>query len=112
MRGGLARLGSGIRLRVQKNDSGFVGAEAPSLLINYYDAVYMIRDAIVNQKLTGSPSKLKDERKAISDYISNVKGFQGVMFTWDMKDGIPTNKPNFLFKIEDSKKVLVEEVTQ
>ncbi len=88
------------------------GAEAPSLLINYYDAVYMIRDAIVNGKLTGSPSKLKDERKAISDYISNVKGFQGVMFNWDMKDGIPTNKPNFIFKIEDAKKVLVQEVTQ
>jgi branched-chain amino acid transport system substrate-binding protein len=83
---------------------------APSLVTNYYDAVYMIKEAIEKTGVTGSPSKLKAERKLISDYIANVKGFKGLMFDWDMKDGIPTNKPTYIFKIQDAKKVLVQEV--
>jgi branched-chain amino acid transport system substrate-binding protein len=83
---------------------------APSLITNYYDAVYMIKEAIEKTSVTGSPSKLKAERKLIADYIANVKGFHGVMFDWDMKDGIPTNKPTYIFKIQDAKKILVQEV--
>ncbi len=56
------------------------GQEAPSLLTNYYDAVYMIKEAIEKTGVTGSPASCKAERKMISDYIANVKGFQGVMF--------------------------------
>jgi branched-chain amino acid transport system substrate-binding protein len=82
----------------------------PSLVTNYYDAVYMIKEAIEKTGVTGSPSKLKAERKLIADYLANVKGFKGIMFDWDMKDGIPTNKPTYIFKIEDAKKVLVQEV--
>jgi len=87
------------------------GDQPPSLSTNYYDAVYMIKAAIEATKATGSPSKLKAERKAIADYLQNVKGFHGIMFDWDMKDGIPTNKPTFIFKIQDGQKVLVQEVT-
>jgi branched-chain amino acid transport system substrate-binding protein len=86
------------------------GQLPPSLSTNYYDAVYMIKDAIEKTGATGSPSKLKAERKAIVEYMANVKGFHGIMFDWDMKDGIPTNKPSFIFKLEDGKKVLVQEV--
>ena len=86
------------------------GTEPPSLSTNYYDAVYMIKQAIEKTGVTGDPAKLADERKMIADYLANVKGFQGIMFTWDMKDGIPTNKPTFIFKIEGSKKILVKEV--
>jgi branched-chain amino acid transport system substrate-binding protein len=86
------------------------GDQPPSLSTNYYDAVYMIKAAIEATKATGSPSKLKAERKAIADYLQNVKGFHGIMFDWDMKDGVPTNKPTFIFKIQDGQKVLVQEV--
>ncbi len=86
------------------------GNQPPSLSTNYYDAVYMIKEAIEKTGVTGSPSKLKAERKMIADYMQNVKGFHGIMFDWDMKDGIPTNKPNFIFKIQDAKKILVQEV--
>ena len=86
------------------------GNQPPSLSTNYYDAVYMIKEAIEKTGVTGSPSKLEAERKLIADYMANVKGFHGIMFDWDMKDGIPTNKPNFIFKIQDAKKVLVQEV--
>jgi branched-chain amino acid transport system substrate-binding protein len=84
--------------------------EPPSLLTNYYDAVYMIKQAIENTAVTGDPSKLAAERKMISDYMANVKGFQGVMFTWDMSGGVPTNKPQYIFTIQDGKKVNATEV--
>jgi branched-chain amino acid transport system substrate-binding protein len=86
------------------------GDQPPSLSTNYYDAVYMIKDAIEKTGVTGSPGKLKAERKMISDYLQNVKAFHGIMFDWDMKDGVPTNKPTFIFKIQDGQKVLVQEI--
>jgi len=86
------------------------GEQPPSLSTNYYDAVYMIKDAIEKTGVTGSPSKLKAERKLIADYLQNAKGFHGIMFDWDMKDGVPTNKPTFIFKVQDGQKVLVQEV--
>ena len=86
------------------------GQLPPSLSTNYYDAVYMIKDAIEKTGVTGSPSKLKAERKMIADYLQNVKGFHGIMFDWDMKDGVPTNKPTFIFKVQDGAKLLVREV--
>ncbi len=81
-----------------------------SLSPNYYDAVYMIKEAIEKTGVTGDPKQLKVERKKISDYIANVKGFKGVLFSWDMKDGVPTNKPTYIFEIQNGKKVLVQEV--
>ena len=81
-----------------------------SLSPNYYDAVYMIKEAIEKTGVTGNPKLLKEERKKIADYIANVKGFKGLQFEWDMKDGVPTNKPTYLFTIQDGKKILLKEV--
>jgi branched-chain amino acid transport system substrate-binding protein len=86
------------------------GLDPFSLSPNYYDAVYMIKEAIEKTGITGDPKKLKEERKKIADYIANVKGFHGLQFDWDMKDGVPTNKPTYLFKIQDGKKILLKEV--
>jgi branched-chain amino acid transport system substrate-binding protein len=86
------------------------GAAPFSLSPNYYDAVYMIKEAIEKTGVTGDPKLLKVERKKIADYIANVKGFKGVLFNWDMKDGVPTNKPTYIFEIQNGKKVLVKEV--
>lgn len=80
------------------------GDVPPSLSTNYYDAVYMIKEAIEKTGVTGDPKKLKEERKKIADYCANVKGFKGIMFTWDMKDGVPTNKPTFLLSIKNGQK--------
>jgi ABC-type branched-subunit amino acid transport system substrate-binding protein len=82
----------------------------PSLVTNYYDAVYMIKEAIEKTDVTGDSRKLKTERTLIADYIASVKGFKGLQFDWDMTDGIPTNKPVYIFKIEDARKILVKEV--
>jgi len=81
-----------------------------SLAPNYYDALYMIKEAIEKTGVTGDPSKLAEERKKIADYCANVQNFHGLLFNWDMKDGIPTNKPNYIFEIQDGKKKLVKEV--
>jgi branched-chain amino acid transport system substrate-binding protein len=87
------------------------GSQPPSLVTNYYDAVYMIKEAIEKTGVTGSARRLKAERRLIADYLQNVKGFHGIMFDWDMEDGVPTNKPTYLFRIQDGQKLLVQEVT-
>jgi branched-chain amino acid transport system substrate-binding protein len=81
-----------------------------SLSPNYYDALYMIKEAIEKTGVTGDKAKLKEERKKIADYMANVKGFKGLLFDWDMKDGIPTNKPTYIFEIQGGKKKLIMEV--
>jgi branched-chain amino acid transport system substrate-binding protein len=86
------------------------GMEPFSLSPNYYDAVYMIKEAIENTGVTGDPAKLKEERILIRDYCNNVQNFQGLFFDWSNKDGVPLDKPLFLFQIEDGQKVLVEKV--
>jgi branched-chain amino acid transport system substrate-binding protein len=86
------------------------GELPPSLETNYYDAVYMIKEAIEKTGITGNPAKLAEERKKIADYCANVKGFKGIMFTWDMTNDVPTNKPAYIFRIEGDKKILVMEI--
>jgi branched-chain amino acid transport system substrate-binding protein len=81
-----------------------------SLSTNYYDALFMVKEAIEKTGVTGDPKKLKEERKKIADYCANVKNFNGIMFNWDMKDGVPTNKPIYLFEIQGGKKKFVQEI--
>ncbi|MDD3539045.1 MAG: ABC transporter substrate-binding protein [Atribacterota bacterium] len=80
------------------------GIEPASLSTNYYDSVYMIKEAIENTEITGDPSKLAEERIKIRDYCRNVKGFKGIQLTWDMTDGVPTGKGAFLFVLENGEK--------
>jgi branched-chain amino acid transport system substrate-binding protein len=86
------------------------GNQPPSLSTNYYDALYMIKRSIESTAVTGDPKKLKEERKMIAEYMANMKDFHGIMFNWDMKNGVPTNKPTFIFSIQEGKKKLVKEV--
>lgn len=86
------------------------GMEPFSLSPNYYDAVYMIKRAIEETGITGDPAKLKEERIKIRDYCNDIQNFEGLMFNWSNKGGVPQDKPLFLFKIENGKKVLVEKV--
>jgi branched-chain amino acid transport system substrate-binding protein len=86
------------------------GMSPPSLSINYYDAVYMIKEAIENTGITGDPAKLEEEREKISDYVEDLKNFEGIQFDWSITDYVPTNKPVYLFEIQDGEKNLVAEV--
>jgi branched-chain amino acid transport system substrate-binding protein len=85
------------------------GMSPPSLSTHYYDAVYMIKEAIEEQGITGSRDLVQEERKALAQYCRNVKNFEGIQFTWSMEDGVPTDKPLFLFEIRDGEKELIKE---
>lgn len=86
------------------------GTQVPSLAPNYYDAVYMIKEAIEKTGVTGDPKKLKEERKKIADYLQNVKGFKGLLFEWDNVNGVAMTKPTYIFEIRNGRKNLVLEV--
>ncbi|RKX87595.1 MAG: ABC transporter substrate-binding protein [Spirochaetes bacterium] len=86
------------------------GMEPFSLSPNYYDAVYMIKRAIEETGVTGDPAKLKEERILIRDFCNNVENFKGLFFDWSNENGVPKDKPLFLFEIQDGQKVLVEKV--
>jgi branched-chain amino acid transport system substrate-binding protein len=86
------------------------GMSPPSLSTHYYDAVYMIKEAIENTGITGDPAKLKEERRKIRDYCEDVQNFEGLMFSWSMENFTPTDKPLYLFEIQDGQKEFVAEV--
>ncbi len=88
------------------------GLEPSSLSTIYYDAVYMIKEAIENTEATGENSLLAEERIKIRDYCRNVKSFQGIQQTWDMNDGVPSEKGAFLFVIQDNQKKFVSQTNQ
>ncbi|MEW5814689.1 MAG: ABC transporter substrate-binding protein [Spirochaetota bacterium] len=81
--------------------AAFTGGDPPPLSTHYYDAVYMIKDAIEKTGVTGDPARLKEERAKIRDYCYNAQNFQGIQFTWNMKEGVPTNKPLFLIELKE-----------
>ena len=67
----------------------------------------MVKEAIENTGVTGDPEKLAEERIKIRDYCRNIKGFEGIQLTWDVKDGVPSGKGAFLFVVEDGAKKFV-----
>jgi branched-chain amino acid transport system substrate-binding protein len=83
------------------------GLEPSSLSTIYYDCVYMVKEAIENTGVTGKFEDLKEERIKIRDYCRNVHSFKGIQQTWDMNDGVPSEKGAFLFIIKDSQKEFV-----
>ncbi|GAB1433683.1 ABC transporter substrate-binding protein [Spirochaetota bacterium] len=86
------------------------GTQVPSLAPNYYDAVYMIKEAIEKGGVSGDPKKLKEDRKKISDYLANIKNFKGLLFEWDNVNGIALTKPTYIFRVVDGTKKLVMEI--
>lgn len=86
------------------------GLEPFSLSANYYDAVYLIKESIEAQGITGDPARLQEEREALMDYARNVDNFDGLLFDWSMVNGVPANRPVYLFEIQDGEKIYVDEV--
>ncbi len=86
------------------------GLTPPSLATHYYDAVYLLAEAIEATGATGSPARRDEERRAVAEYSRNVDNFEGILFTWSMSDGVPTDRPLYLFEIRDGSKRLVREM--
>lgn len=52
------------------------------------DEIYMIKKCFEDLNITGDPTKLKEERIAIRDYMNNVTDFEGVTGSFNIVNGI------------------------
>ena len=78
------------------------GALLPVRWYEFYDAFYLIKAAIENRGITGDPSKLKQERIAIRDFIANYKKFDGCKYDYDIIDNF-ARVPMYLFQMRSNK---------
>lgn len=85
------------------------GLEPFSLSANYYDAVYMIKESIEATGITGNPEMLDEEREMLMEYARNIDDFDGILYNWSMVDGVPADRPVYLFELQDGSKNLVAE---
>jgi len=83
------------------------GALMPPALYCIHDALYMIKEAIENEGITGDPAKLAEERIKLRDYVLNQEDFDGIKFTYDVVDGIAAT-PVYMFQIQDGEAVYVD----
>ncbi|NLD35933.1 MAG: amino acid ABC transporter substrate-binding protein [Desulfatiglans sp.] len=84
----------------------------PLKFMCHYNAelLYLIKEAIETQGITGDPAKLKEERIKIRDYANNKKGFKGLKYTYDIVDGQGVCIPKYLYRIEKGQTVLIDKV--
>jgi branched-chain amino acid transport system substrate-binding protein len=82
----------------------------PLFFMSYmiHDMIYMLKDAIEKQGITGDPAKLKEERIKIKDYALNQKGFKGLTANYDIENGQARHIPINLFKVKNQKADLID----
>lgn len=73
-----------------------------------YDMIFLIKEAIEKTGVTGDPAKLRQEREELRAYCRSVKGFDGVFYPFDYRDGIPQMR-SYLLRVEDNDMKLVKE---
>jgi branched-chain amino acid transport system substrate-binding protein len=73
----------------------------------FYDALYLIKAAIEAKGITGDPAKLKDERTAIKDYLTNVAKFAGAKHTYSIVNSV-ARVPIYLFQIKSNEFTYVD----
>ena len=74
----------------------------------FYVCTYLIKDAIEKTGATGDPSKLKEERVKIRDYINTVKDFDSKV--WGPISALPDGSfsiPLFFMQVSDNKPVVL-----
>lgn len=75
----------------------------------FYVGTYLLKDAIENAGVTGDPTKLKEERIKIRDYVNSIKDFDPKIFPALSIDESGSFNVNIHFaKISDSKPVIVK----
>lgn len=75
------------------------------------DMTKLIIKGIEELKITGDPAKLKEERIKMRDFGLNQKGFQGLIYKYDIENGLAQHLPIYLFQVQNGKDKLVNEVT-
>lgn len=82
-----------------------------SMAFCHADMLLMIKNAIEATKVTGDPTKVKEERIKIKDYAYNQKGFNGIYYPkYDVINGIAYHLPQRLFQVQKGQLVLIKEV--
>ena len=91
-------------------DKEFPGQVPPATVLEFYDAVYLVKQAIEELKITGDPKKLDEERAAMSEYLYNTGEIQGLQYPYKMVNGDKI-APVFLLQIKDNAYTMVAEVS-
>jgi len=79
----------------------------------FYVATYIIKDAIEKTGATGDPTKLKEERVRIKDYINSMKNFDSRV--WGTISILPDGSfdtPVYIGQIRDSKPVTISSTSE
>jgi branched-chain amino acid transport system substrate-binding protein len=74
----------------------------------FYDAIYLIKDAIEKTGITGNPGKLKEERIMIRDYIRSVRNFQGANGNFSLTPEGHSEKTVYMLQIKNGKPMLLD----
>ena len=91
-------------------DKEFPGQTPPATVLSFYDAVYLVKQAIEELKLTGDPKKLDEERAAMAKYLYNTPEIQGLQYPYKNVNGDKL-APVFLLQIKDNAYTMVAEVS-
>lgn len=73
----------------------------------FYDAIYLIKAAIEKTGITGNPSKLKEERIKIRDYIRSVRNFPGANGNFSLTPEGHTERTIYMLQIKNGKPMLL-----
>jgi branched-chain amino acid transport system substrate-binding protein len=82
-------------------DKEFPGQVPPATVLEFYDSVYLVKEAIETLKLTGDPKKLDEERAAMAKYLYNTPEIQGLQYPYKIVNGDKI-APNFLLQIKNN----------
>lgn len=82
----------------------------PLKFMSHFNAelLYLIKEAIEEQGITGDPARLREERIMIRDYANNKMRFHGLKYTYDIVDGQAVGIPRYLYQIRNGKTVLID----
>ena len=88
--------------KLSKRHEETFGSPASFMMVwKGYDELYLIKKCFEDLKITGNPSKLKEERVAIKNYMNNCS-FDSIFGHVEVVDGVRLN-PTLLFTIENNR---------
>jgi branched-chain amino acid transport system substrate-binding protein len=91
-------------------DQEYPGQVPPATVLEFYDAVYLFKNAVETLELTGDPAKLAQEREALAKYVYNTPEIQGMQYPYQNVNGDKV-APVFLLQIKNNAYTVVAEVT-
>ena len=88
----------------------YPGQVPPATVLEFYDAVYLFKNAVETLGLTGDPAKLAQEREALVEYMYNTPEINGLQYPYKIVNGDKL-APVFLLQIKNNAWTMVAEIT-